>query len=602
MTSKDRADGPGGDGKGIDPYVRFQRDIGSLGTNTEELPRSVGRQVQRHHKEVLEREHSDKKQEQRYKVLLKAVARQVQRYHKEVLKRAHSDKKQEQRYEVMFASVQALTDVCFGICPSKSGESRFDGGQPLISMVKNFARGGSENRALATYYWFHTSLTDKSYARQIDAEILEGKSYEERFGWTPFELDNDVNSQEAEAASESRGGIADEKPPLGPSLTGPRRTTGDYHFASRHLEVLGREDEQDVLREFRDAGPGFRWMQLAGAGGQGKSRLAYELIMETGVDWEKGFIKDADLAAFKDHWKLWTPEKPHLIVVDYVIGAEASLKPAMQALAERRDDFAVSVCLLLVERQAWNDGGLGVRAGSSGAGALEASFGRPTANWYDKLTAGKDGLVDKGLDDARFKDDGGRYEDSVVHLGPLEPNQLCSIVRQLDKEQSIAASDDEIEKYLREIDADGRPLYAYFLAQALLGGAFRPGWRKKDLLTWVLHHDRQKRWKSLFPGALPHIGDNPPKLEGESKENPAMRMALLATMIDGFHCADFPYEEGWSRPSGSSTSSTIRHQALMLADAAIPGTTPPMEIPGRQPDLLGDWFVLRSIDFGQPLD
>lgn len=54
----------------------------------------------------------------------------------------------------------------------------------------------------------------------------------------------------------------------------PSPTGQLYHYTDTAVDVVGRIEEQEALERFRDAGPGFRWWQIAGAGGQGKSRLA----------------------------------------------------------------------------------------------------------------------------------------------------------------------------------------------------------------------------------------------------------------------------------------------------------------------------------------
>lgn len=472
---------------------------------------------------------------------------------------------------------------------------------------------GNPPFVLATYYWFHVYAKSKFYASRIDHEIFvdevtgEGEPFEEKFGFPvprgveidsehPAEADQPKSTELSEASPQSK---LEERQRLQPLLTPPRQTGKAYHFATPHMQVLGRDEEQETLRAFRDSGNGFRWMQLAGAGGQGKSRLAYDLIKESAKNWAAGFLSADDLADFADQWSHWMPDRPHLMVVDYVIGVEATLKPAMQMLAKRRNEFEVPVCLLLVERQPWSDGEIGTQlaAGDSETGtqlaagdrrALGASLFSPTADWYRKLTDKGDGL-DHGLDKARSEID-------LVLLKNLNPDRLVDIVWRFDKAHRITATYAEIKSHLDNIDKSGRPLYAYFLAQALIDGGHRPDWAAADLLSWVLEHESNTRWKDKFGEAPPRSGDDPPKLDGETDGNPAMRIALIAAMVDGLHCDNFPLEDGWSHPN-----STIRHQALFLADAAIPGATPPMEIPARQPDLLGDWFVLSSIRFGVPV-
>ncbi len=69
----------------------------------------------------------------------------------------------------------------------------------------------------------------------------------------------------------------------------PHRT---HHYTARALPLLGRDKEIDGLRNFTGTTPNFQWMQIARAGGQGKSRLALEIAIELQKEgWHAGFLQ-----------------------------------------------------------------------------------------------------------------------------------------------------------------------------------------------------------------------------------------------------------------------------------------------------------------------
>jgi len=395
------------------------------------------------------------------------------------------------------------------------------------------------------------------------------------------------------------------------------------------------------LRAFLDADGGFAWMQIAGVGGQGKSRLGWELTLwarEHG--WRAGLLERADLKDFAEHWSTWQPRQPHLLVLDYVIGREAAIKPVLQTLAGRAAELGKPVRLLLLERQRWDRGGLGglARAGEAGSGSdpghgpgLSVGLGFDgRAEWFLALAERPDGN-DPRLESTRF-------EDGLLELTQLSDTDLVAIVHKVaaltrarlsgdtseaaENRPSVAAmgrlmqrilnslrrsakpsgnersdlrasaseitlSDAAIVERLRHIDSDGRPLYAYFLGQALADGtdpaadATGPGWRRDDLLNATLERDRNTRWRECLGADAPCLGDN----------SPAERLAVIATMASGLDCAAAA-RQGLIDHADADT----RRRALVLADGPL-GTGvggPSQIIPPLMPDLLGAWLVLSA--------
>ncbi len=142
-----------------------------------------------------------------------------------------------------------------------------------------------------------------------------------------------------------------------PPETAPQNVNGAsrFVFTTRYTEFLGRDTEQADLRAFLDREETFRWWLLSGSGGMGKSRLALELCLSLKPnEWHRGFLCPEDgqrsapqVAAAL--WETWQPERPTLIVGDYVSERAAYLGMATRILGSR-SDLAHPVRFLLVER------------------------------------------------------------------------------------------------------------------------------------------------------------------------------------------------------------------------------------------------------------
>lgn len=352
-------------------------------------------------------------------------------------------------------------------------------------------------------------------------------------------------------------------------LSPPPRSSHSLHYSNAAHRVVGRNEEQEALARFVAGDSRFRWLQLAGVAGQGKSRLAYELILSLGEGWAKGFLRKSDLLNFRDKWDEWKPNKPHLIVIDYVIESEILIGDAMRALARNADHFAAPVRVLLVERHRWD----------KGSSLLDAEFTRSTdrSEWFAKLNGAP------GDDDLAHPDF--RFESGIIELKPLESDHLVGIVRDAFASQgrSVIESDASIASYLRKIDKSGRPLYAYLVGQALRDRAFNPEWDKSDLLSFIIDRDQNSRWKAIFGTVRPLLIDN----------NIALRLAVLGTVIRQVDCSELESVEGWGSLDG-----TTRRQATALCDFPIGGGVfeTARVICGLEPDLLGEFFALSLME------
>ena len=369
----------------------------------------------------------------------------------------------------------------------------------------------------------------------------------------------------------------------GPVLSDPAQGDhGPARYSMRAVELLGRDAELSRLKEFLRCDRSFAWMQIAGAGGQGKSRLTYELtLLARGKGWQAGLVETADLAAFRAKWLAWQPKCPHLLVLDYVIGREADIKAAIQTLAARSSELRKPVRILLLERQRWDHGGLGLPGSMSDGGAKHGFEGR--AEWFLAIAERPDGN-DPRLELTRF-------EDGIIELDRLSESDLIDITLRVAKLQGIEvnAAPSVIGERLGKIDSAGRPLYAYFLGQVLgAGGSVGPSWTRYDLLDATLDRDQGARWRAALGDTAPSLGDG----------SLAERLAVIATIAGGLDCTA-AQRDGVILHADEQT----RRQARVLTDAGTSskGNNPSI-IPSLQPDLLGEWLVLRAIQRGLPVE
>lgn len=420
--------------------------------------------------------------------------------------------------------------------------------------------------AIAIHYRLHGYQGRKNLqpVRILD-KLVFGKNWADEFG-PVFEFEDGPPIE------------VDEDPPDSwqPSLTLPRIRSapiGDdiqskYMVNLRITEVIGREKEEAQIAAFANDETGFRWMQIAGVAGQGKTRLAYDLaLIRAEAGWNAGFLDSGFIDKFVAAVPGWHPDRPQLIIIDCVIGQEAQVGCLMTALAETRD-HSHPVRLLLLERQRWDRGGV-VRKSIEDNGNSQFSLDRSRAAWF--LEIGQEfGSASKMLD----------FADPLVELSGLSIPELVAIVKAYAT-NDLSHSDKAIEERLERLDASGSPLFARFLAEALSEPDVRsrPSWTKEDLLDFILTRAWQ-RWPSSRDIA-PQIGDN----------TPAMRLAVFATLVRGIAVAD-------ARAFlGNDYGRNVEKEALALLDAPIGSTArgPVQIFPPLDPGILGSWFVLCSV-------
>lgn len=354
------------------------------------------------------------------------------------------------------------------------------------------------------------------------------------------------------------------------------------------IPLLGRKTEQRALEHFLKGDPDrhFQWMQIAGVAGQGKTRLAAELIQKARdqYNWQAGFWH-VPLAggqrggenAFQQFWLNWKPDAPYLLVLDYVVSTGHVLGPVLNSLMERASTFDHPVRLLVLERQRWDRGGL-VEAPHA-TSHIRFLHSRGRAAWFESLN---DALPTSDLSDPDVLFEG----HGVVELKRLSSSDLVRIVQDVFSAKAgtrqLRYGTSELAAILKRIDEAGRPLYAFFLGLVLPEGNYRGSWTREDLLKGVLENERLKRWQAAFAGA-------PPSLSGDILP---LRLALLASMTEG--CSR---QQLLDVPDIPDFDDQQLAQALTLVcgPSEIGLAGPAGILPPLLPDLLGEWFVLSAL-------
>lgn len=360
-----------------------------------------------------------------------------------------------------------------------------------------------------------------------------------------------------------------------PRLTIPQaRERNLNYFANAVLDVIGRDDQKARLKAFLKCDKNVSWFQLAGVAGQGKSRLAYDLIkVAEGLGFRAGFLTENDIQFFKGQWNDWQPDKPHLLIFDYVIGREEQIKPIFQILISNQDNYRHNIRILLVERQRWDQGSEIKAQHQSDKDNIGLSIHiGDKAPWFLNLCAGDDPRGERLLEPCRF-------ENGVEELKKLDQEDLLTIVKQLSGKK-LTLSDDELKQTLERIDDTGRPLYAYLLAQQLSESeAGYRSWTRIDLLNYQLIRDKN-RWEQVFKEKnkkAPTWGDS----------HDAMKLAVLATIVRQVN-----FEDEIIKSSFDETNESLGKEAIAITSSYLIIDNNPYKIHALEPDLLGEWFVL----------
>jgi hypothetical protein len=119
-------------------------------------------------------------------------------------------------------------------------------------------------------------------------------------------------------------------------------------FSARVTNFVGRDPEVRELHAFLNADKKCSWWLVVGPAGSGKSRLALELCLSSRPRWRTGFLSRGDTAI---NWRNYRPERPTLIIVDYVATQAIETSALILQLGRSIAHLPYPVRVLLLERE-----------------------------------------------------------------------------------------------------------------------------------------------------------------------------------------------------------------------------------------------------------
>lgn len=118
-------------------------------------------------------------------------------------------------------------------------------------------------------------------------------------------------------------------------------------YRNRFLpSLIGRENDLKFLRDFAEDERPVTWTLIVGEGGIGKTRLAYDFLVDELIPlgWAGGFLSHKALDEFEAD--KWSPEQPTLFIIDYARSKAQKLGEIVNQIAEHYPRFPVRFLLL----------------------------------------------------------------------------------------------------------------------------------------------------------------------------------------------------------------------------------------------------------------
>ncbi|MCK9387959.1 MAG: AAA family ATPase, partial [Sulfuritalea sp.] len=369
------------------------------------------------------------------------------------------------------------------------------------------------------------------------------------------QAENIANIGSIESLNITSGPAALRFQPYHPEATWHAARASRFHFATRATQLFGRTNEKEQLHKFcRDFNAkNFRWWGVTGKGGMGKSRLALELGHDLKKDhgWEWHFLGSAqqlegNLQFFASGG--FVPNAATLLVVDYAANAVDTLRAALTKLATAAESWQHPVRMLILERSI--EGG-----------------------WFERLMDFPSTQYRNDVVDCRH----------ALQLLPLQPfsidDALCLLNEVLALYNKPSRSPTECKALLAKLDAEHRPLFVLFLADAIAAGQVNAlQWNSDELTGQVLDRER-RRWETQ--GVTCH-------------DEALLRFTTLAGELD-LSSPHVPYVEQLFNKCGmNSADVAFKARWQTMLHGADHGADISQRLPRLEPDILGELFVLKT--------
>ena len=338
-------------------------------------------------------------------------------------------------------------------------------------------------------------------------------------------------------------------------------------FHERGTEFIGRRSELAELDGFLSRDELFLWWQVAGKGGQGKSRLALHLVDQKKDRWHAGFLRSNDLEEV--NWANVRVDRPTLCVIDYVSSPQKSiaLGKAIAALKRRANDEGQQlekIRLLVLDRVDYDFG---------------SDRSKVSAEWFVRL-------MNKSSDAAAAQETVYRKEGPLT-LNDLSEKEMLDVAISWRKKSGLSPMNRQQEqKLLNALSGRAwRPLFAMTIAQTI-DTTEEGSTDLSDLLGRVLSEERSTYWLDA---------DGQTVQPREQAENIAFVANIVGSIRVDATCLDEDHLKVFSSSNEHEILDILSEAWMIVGQRAL---DPEMNVPisGREPDLLGEYQVLSGFE------
>jgi len=382
------------------------------------------------------------------------------------------------------------------------------------------------------------------------------------------------------------------------SLNVAKQAKYALQFDQRVTEFVGRSAAWDELIDFmnyrgREPDYRFRWWQISGDAGQGKSRLALKLVdafhdreSVHGLRWEAGFVRPLH-SEFIAEFRAAKFQRPLLLIVDSVVAPERTelLTKLFEEIFLKlgADEDAQPIRVVVVDRSPFAS----IEQQAADVRATSKIAARPAeANWYETLRLSRGAEVEQSC-----------WKSVSCHLSSPDFAELLEIgqswLRRARAHEGL--SDEQQVRFAgllgfsaqaRNVDERSwrdarRPLFAILAAEAAISEVTQPESNFEGLLEHALAQERS----DLFS-----------RTELRQVSQRSRRIALLANVIGKVATEDLPQELIDDGFYPSSTAELEIATRLNGSSVLVRPYRQFTKVPGRQPDILAEYQFLRDLE------
>ena len=336
-----------------------------------------------------------------------------------------------------------------------------------------------------------------------------------------------------------------------------RPIASSFVYNSNLFPFVGRNEELKLLREFcknKDK----LWWAITGAGGSGKSRLAYEFEKELkNQQWHVYRLGHSD---YDDLEKISNSCCSNtLFVADYVQGHIEKIAKWLEKIVDEKRSFIIKI--LLIERDSSNQNN--------------------NTPWYELLNL---------YANSPRKLKNVCYQENFLELKPLSDSDLKEIMRNyIEKYSHNEIDEDKLLKVLENVDKDlKRPLYALFISDAWLNDDNLTKWSRNEILDYM--YDRENDY---YHNRINNLLNNSPNKKINSIVD---KIRTIATIYDDISIKNFKdkYLDIYN-----DLNYLIKNIGTVESTEDFLNTIGLIEndlIKAIKPDLIGEYFICKQME------